>query len=163
MIDRGGPGRKVGEQLLEHANVLFAWRRWLRDGKWSRSTWQQQRGGLRRSFRHELQWGTRARCQKTAATCRALFAKERALWTFVRLPDIPETNNGAERALRHPVQWRKTSYGTASERGSRFVGSMLTVLATCQQHQQKALAYLTACCRAFSRNAVPPALIPHSG
>ena len=36
MIDRGGPGRKVGEQLLEHADVLFAWRRWLREGKWSR-------------------------------------------------------------------------------------------------------------------------------
>ena len=45
MIDRGGPGRKVGEQLLEHANVLFVWRRWLRDGKWRRRTWQQQMSG----------------------------------------------------------------------------------------------------------------------
>ena len=45
MIDRGGPGRKVGAQLLEHADVLFAWRRWLRDGRWSRRTWQEQKGG----------------------------------------------------------------------------------------------------------------------
>ena len=119
--------------------------------------------GLRRSFRHELQWGTRVRCKKTAATCRELLTKERGLWTFVRMPEISETNNSAERALRHPVQWRKTSYGTASERGSRFVENILAVLATCQQHQQNAFAYLTACCRAFSRNAVPPALIPHSG
>ena len=163
MIDRGGPGRKVGEHLLEHANVLFAWRRWLREGKWSCSTWQHQMGGLRRSFRLELQWGTRVRCQKTAATCRELLAKERALWTFVRMPDIPETNNVAERVLRHPVQWRKTSYGTASERGSRFVESILTVLATCQRHQQNAFAYLTACCRAYFQTAVPPALIPQPG
>jgi transposase len=163
MIDRGGPGRKVGEQLLEHADVLFAWRRWLCQGKWSQSTWQQQMSGLRRSFRHELQWGTRVRCKKTAATCRELLTKERALWTFVRMPEISETNNSAERALRHPVQWRKTSYGTASERGSRFVENILAVLATCQQHQQNAFAYLTACCCAFFRNAAPPALIPHPG
>ena len=31
--------------------------------------------------------------------------------------------------------------------------SLLTVLATCQQHQQNAFTYLTACCRAFFRNA----------
>jgi transposase len=79
------------------------------------------------------------------------------------MPEIAETNNAAERALRHPVQWRKTSYGTQSERGSRLVESMLTVLATCQQHQQNALAYLTACCRPFFKNAMPPALIPQPG
>ena len=163
MIDRGGPGRKVGEQLLEHADVLFAWRRWLREGRWSQGTWQAQMGGLRRSFRQELQWGTRVRCKKTAATCRDLLAKERALWTFVRMPEIDETNNRAERSLRHPVQWRKTSYGTQSERGSRFVESILTVLATCQQHQQNAFAYLTRCCRAYFKNTPPPALIPHPG
>lgn len=147
MIDRGGPGRKVGEHLLDHATVLFGWRRWVREGKWRRSTWQQQRRGLRRSFRHELHWGTHVPCEKTAATCRALLAKARALWTFVRRPAIAETTNAAERALRHPVQWRKTRYGTRSERGSRFVESLLTVLATCRQHQQNALAYLTACGR----------------
>src|SRR5262245_59946875 len=82
--------------------------------------------------------GTRVRCKKTAATCRELLVKERTLWTFVRIPEIAETNNAAERALRHPVQWRKPSFGTASERGSRFVESLRTVLATCQQHRQNA-------------------------
>ena len=160
MIDRGGPGRKVGEQLLEHIDVLFHWRRWLREGQWSRRTWQEQMGGLRRSFRQELEWGTTVRCRKTAATCRNLLAKEWALWTFVRIPEIEETNNCAERQLRHPVQWRKTSYGTASETGSRFVESILTVLATCQQQKHNAFAYLTACCHAFFRGTSPPALLP---
>ena len=163
MRDRGGPGRKVGEPLLEQADGLFAWRRWLQEGKWSRRTWQQQLSGLRRSFRQELQGGTRGRCKKTAATCRELLVKARALWTFVRIPDIDETNNAAEHSLRHPVHWRKTSYGTASERGSRFVESLLTVLAPWQQHQHNAFASLTAGCRAFFKNPVLPALIPQPG
>jgi hypothetical protein len=47
MIDRGGPGCKIGEHLLKHAHVLFVWRRCLREGQWSRSTWQQHMSGLR--------------------------------------------------------------------------------------------------------------------
>ncbi len=58
------------------------------------------------------------------------------------------------------MQWRKTSYGTASERGSRFVESILTVLTTCQQHRQNALAYLTACCQAFYAQRPVPSLVP---
>jgi hypothetical protein len=82
---------------------------------------------------------------------------------------VLQTSGGSDpfaefnRALRHPVQWRKTSYGTQSERGSRFVESMLTVLATCQRHQQNTFTYLTACCRAYFKTAMPPALIPQPG
>ena len=68
-----------------------------------------------------------------------------------------------DRSFRHPAQWRKTSYGTASERSSRSVESILTVLATCQQRQQNAFTYLTACWHAFFRNPAPPALIPQPG
>jgi hypothetical protein len=129
MLDRGGPGRKVGEQLLEHANVLFAWRRWLREGKWSRSTWQQQMGGLRRSFRQELQWGTQVPCEKTSATCRELLAKERALWTFVRLPEIDETNNRAEVRLvgQKPSTQDVWRIGPGAMRGILRLQNLLSV------------------------------------
>jgi hypothetical protein len=40
MLDRGGPGQRVGEALLEHARVLFVWWHWVRDGTWRRSTFQ---------------------------------------------------------------------------------------------------------------------------
>ena len=40
------------------------------------------------------------------------------LFTFIRFPGIPSTNNMAERALRHSVVQRKISGGTRSERGS---------------------------------------------
>jgi transposase len=162
MIDRGGPGQAVGEALLEHAQVLFAWWHWVRDGTWARSTLQSYVSTLRASFRAELETGTQCACPKTAATCRELLAREAALWTFVRVAGIDLTNNAAERSLRHAVQWRKVSYGTQSEKGSRFVAHVLTVLATCQQQRRNVLAYLTTCCEAFYAGRVAPSLLSHT-
>ena len=48
----------------------------------------------------------------------------------------------AERAVRHAVCWRKTSYGTDSERGSRFVERILTVVASCRQQGRGVLDFL---------------------
>jgi len=56
--------------------------------------------------------------------------------------------------------WRKVSFGTRSERGSRFVASMLTVLTSCQQQGRHALTYLTVCCQAFYANRAIPSLVP---
>jgi transposase len=160
MIDRGGPGQAVGEALLEHAQVLFAWWHWVRDGTWARSTFQQYVSTLRVSFRMELEWGSQGACPKTATTCRELLAREAALWTFVRVEGIDPTNNAAERQLRHAVQWRKVSYGTQSARGSRFVAHMLTVVASCQQQGRNVFAYLTTCCQAFYAGSAVPSLVP---
>ena len=160
MIDRGGPSQKVGEALLEHAHVLFAWWHWVRDGTWPRSTFQSYVRTLRASFKMELEWGTQNACPKTAATCRELLLREGALWTFVRVEGIAPTNNSAERSLRRAVLWRKVSFGTQSESGSRFVASMLTVLMSCQQQHRNALVYLTACCQAFYAHRPVPSLVP---
>ena len=162
MIDRGGLAQPVGEALLEHAQVLFAWWHWVRDGTWTRSTFQQYASTLRASFRVELENGSACGCPKTAATCRELLAREAALWTFVRVEGIDPTNNLAERQLRHAVQWRKTSYGTQSEKGSRFVAHILTVVASCQQQGRNVLAYLTACCQAFYSGGAVPSLLPQT-
>lgn len=40
------------------------------------------------------------------------------LFTFIRFPDVPSTNNLAERTLRHSVVQRKIFGGTRSKRGS---------------------------------------------
>lgn len=160
MIDRGGPGQSVGEILLEHAQVLFVWWHWVRDGTWKRFTFQSYVRTLRASFKMELEWGSQNACPKTAATCRELLAREAALWTIVRVEGIEPTNNAAERSLRAAVLWRKVSYGTQSESGSRFVASMLTVLTSCQQQGRNTLAYLTTCCRAFYASRAIPSLVP---
>jgi transposase len=82
------------------------------------------------------------------------------LWTFVRGEGIEPTNNAAERALRHAVQWRTMSYGTESPAGSQFVENLLTVVATCRQQDRPVLAYLTPCCQALSAGTAPPSLLP---
>src|SRR3712207_7179962 len=51
---------------------------------------------------------------------------EEWLWTFVDSEGVEPTNNEAERAERHGVLWRKTSGGTDSPQGSRFVERVLS-------------------------------------
>ena len=162
MIDRGGAGAPLGERLLEQANVLFGWWHWVRDGTWSRATFQRYARWLRGEVREELERGARCGCPKTAATCQELLKVEAALWTFVRVPGIDLTNNAAERALRHAVQWRKTSYGTDSVVGSYFVENVLTVVTTCRQQERNVLDYLTRCCQALSAGTPPPSLLPQT-
>ena len=84
---------------------------------------------LRRQVGEHLRSGAACGCAKTAATCAELLAVEASLWTFARVPGVEPTNNAAEREVRHAVCWRKTSFGTDSERGSRFVERVLTVVA----------------------------------
>jgi transposase len=162
MIDRGNAGARVGRQLLEYADVLFEWWYWVRDGTWRRSTLRHLVSVLRPAFREVLDAGTRCGCPKTAATCRELLAMEPAMWTFVRVEGIEPTNNAAERALRHAVQWRKTSYGTESAAGSHFVENLLTVVATCRQQERPVLDYLTQCCQALYTDTQPPSLLPQT-
>src|SRR3954468_15779934 len=88
---------------------------------------------IRWGVRQALDRGTSCASEKTAATCRNLLEGEEHLWTFLRVRGIEPTNNAAERALRHAVLWRKSSGGTASEWGSRFVERVLSVAATCRQ------------------------------
>ena len=66
------------------------------------------------------------------------------------------------RAIRPGVLWRKGSFGTQSEAGSRFVESRLTVVSTLQQQQRNSLAYLTTAYEAALHGAAAPSLLPAS-
>ena len=72
---------------------------------------------------------------------------------------MPPHNNAAERALRHGVIWRKTSHGTDSEVGSRYVERMLTTVATCRQRGRDVLDFLTACLRSRIDGTTAPSLL----
>ena len=161
MVDRANAGRPIGEELLCCAEDLFTWWYRVRDGTMTRSTFRRYAAELRPWVRSQLEAGAACACAKTAGTCREILAVEPALWTFVRVEGVEPTNNAAERALRHAVMWRKTSYGTDSEVGSRFVENILTVVATCRQQSRHVLEYLTACCQARLCHVGSPSLLPH--
>ena len=142
MIDRDDAGSTVGRDLLLNADVLFEqWAR-VRDGTITRDGFHRTYGWLRDEVRAALVRGTACGAAKTQTVCEGLLPIEAALWTFARRDGMEPTNNAAERAIRHAVCWRKTSYGTDSEPGSRFVERILTVVATARQHGHAILARL---------------------
>jgi transposase len=160
MIDRGGAARAVGLDLLAVSDDLFFFWPKVRDGTWRREQFQRQVPAWRAELRAALERGAGCGCAKAAATCRELLALEPALWTFADVAGVEPTNNAAERALRHAVQWRKTSYGTDSPGGSRFVEAILTVVASCRQQGRNVLEFVRACCEALRHKSTPPALVP---
>jgi transposase len=160
MVDRVSAGSAIGEELLCCAEDLFTWWYRVRDGTLSRSTFQRYVAELRPWVRSRLEAGTTCGCAKTAGACQEMLTVEPALWTFVRAEGVEPTNNAAERALRHAVQWRKLSHGTESEVGSRYVANILTVVATCRQQGRNVLEYLTGCCRAAIEGTAPASLLP---
>ncbi|HFF3632503.1 TPA: transposase [Legionella pneumophila] len=55
---------------------------------------------------------------------------------------MPPTNNHAERQLRPLVISKKLTFGTQSERGSRFIERIFSVVATCKQQQKDVLVFI---------------------
>ena len=160
MIDRGKPGKAIGETLLGQSNTLFHLWHQLEEGKLSRKRFQEAMKPVREAVRRALQSGLKNRCGQTVGTCKELLSHEQWLWTFVDVKGVQPTNNEAEREERHAVLLRKTSGGTDSAQGSRFVERVLTVVHTCRRQGKKVLDYLSACIQAGRQNRTPPSLIP---
>ena len=159
MIDRQAGGEGVGAALLEHCGQLFAWWREFRGGRIRRSTLRKYLCWLRVVVRSELESGRAGPCCRTAKVCRQILKVEKWLWTFARVEGVSPDNNAAERALRHGVIWRRTSGGTDSVGGSRFVGQLLSVVATCRQRGRQVLGYLRECFAASFQGRPAPSLL----
>ena len=97
---------------------------------------------------------------KTSGTCKQLLKRTNCLWTFVRHENVEPTNNVAERAIRHAVIIRKTSFGTHSEEGSRFIERILTVHASLRLQKRNILQFVHTACTAMLSGSVPPSLLP---
>jgi transposase len=160
MRGRSGASEKIGEALLAQAHQMFTWWHRVRAGTLQRSTFRSYMTPLRREVERLLEAGSRCGVSKTEGTCRDILKRREALWTFVQVAGVEPTNNGAERAIRPGVLWRKGSFGTQSAAGSRFVDSMLTVVATLKQQQRSVLEYLTTACEAALRGEAAPSLLP---
>ena len=89
-----------------------------------------------------------------------MFVHHRHFFTFVYEEGVEPTNNRAELALRHAVQWRKITFGTRSVEGELAVARLLTVTRTCQLQRINVLAYLTAAIHCRRGGHVVASLLP---
>lgn len=158
--DYGGADAQIGKALLVLVEQMFKWWERVRDGTLSRSTFRAYLIPLRGEVRKLLRQGTRSRTRKVAATCRDLLKLYPALWTFARVPGVEPTNNQAERMIRPGVMWRRVSFGTHSEAGSRFAERMLTTAATLKQQGRNVVDFVTRACDARLHGRRPPSLLP---
>jgi transposase len=161
MIDRQDQGSELGEGLLDHADILA--REWLkvRDGTRTRRWFQRSiLPWLREEVHQLLDSGSRCASVKTARVCGELLSLGASLWRFADCPGVEPTNNAAERAVRHAVCWRTTSYGTDSEGGSRFVERILAVVSSCRSQGREVLEFLTQAITAQQTQSPKPSLLP---
>jgi transposase len=165
---RGGPSERIGEGLLEEHDRMFAWWHRVRDGTLQRSTFRVYMRTVRKRVEALLAEGAALLHVKnmpdahrsTARSCAQILKVAPALWTFVQVDGVEPTNNAAERAVRHPVIWRKISYGTHSANGSRFVERILTTHATLSQQGRDVLTFLRDARDAALLKRAPPSLLP---
>jgi transposase len=157
IAEREGKSATVGQGLLDQTREMFDLWHLLREGKIAWSSWQRKVKPIQQGVKELLNAGTESGHHKTRHTCANILQVETCLWTFVRVGGVEPTNNNAERPLRRAVLWRKKSFGTKSESGSRFVERILTVVTSLRQQGRDVLEYLAAVC-----GGQPCCLLPDS-
>jgi transposase len=159
LVDRGGEAEPIGRWGLAEIERLFAlWHR-FRAGECDRPELKRRLIPLQARLGRLLRRGQASPDRKAAGLCRELTKWWPALWTFARVEGVEPTNNGAERALRPAVLWRKGSFGSESIAGSCFAERLLTVAATCRQQGRSLVHFLVAAGEAKLRDSLPPSLI----
>jgi transposase len=140
---------------------LFALWHCFRAGEFGRQELQRRLVPLQARMGRLVRRGQGSADHKAAALCRELNKWWAALSTFARVEGVEPTNNVSERALRPSVLWRKGSFGSDSEAGSRFTERLLTtVVASCRQQVRQLLDFLVAADEAAVRGMPAPSLLP---
>jgi len=162
MEDRGGESGIVGQWGKAELDKFFHHWHEFKRGETTRDQLKASTEPVRRSMEWLLDCGIECSHSKTANTCANLSKALPSFWTCVEHPGIEPTNNSSERELRHGVQWRRTSFGTKSDSGSRFVERMLTSVATCRLQGRNLYDFLKESVEAFIKGVPGPLLAPGS-
>ncbi len=155
LIDSGdGVEKRLGHDLMRPTRKLFRhWARY-RDGTLTRVGFQRLMKPIRQEINALLLRGAFA----GIGMAEELSNHRDWLWTFVEVEGVEPTNNASERALRHAVIWRKLSFGTQSESGSRFVETLLTVVETCRQQSRNVFVFVARAVEAHFAHHPAPSL-----
>lgn len=160
ILERSGASFTIGTNLkLQGEYLLALWAR-CRDDPAQRAVFLAELPQIQARVHAWLSQGVVCSDSQTAKTCANLLALEPALWTFASRTDVEPTNNAAERALRHPVIWRRLSYGTHSTSGSQFVERILTTVESCRLQRRDCLDFVRLAVIAHRAGQPAPSLLP---
>ena len=162
MFERGGESKTIGALLLAQVKLLFSLWHQLKIGTLSRFEFQFAIQPVRNEVYNLLFIGTFVNHAQTRRTCKNILQLKQALWTFVDREGVEPTNNSAERSLRRCAIWRRRSFGTQSENGSRFVERIMTAVTTLRQQKRDVLDYLILACKAKLIGKSVPSLLYRS-
>ncbi len=156
---RDGPAGKLGEELLEYTSLMFEYWSLLGEGQLSRAIFIERMAPVRLQVEALLERAVGLEELGISGSCADILQHREALWTFVLHAGVEPTNNHAERELRGLVMWRRRSFGSQSERGTRFAARMMTVAHTARKQGREILDFLVACCSPRPDGAPAPSLL----
>ena len=153
--ERGAAGAAFARDRLREA--FGHWQRFKRQ-EIDRETLQRDTAGVQPGLLAALRLGEAQGDRKFRGVCRTLQAEWDRMWLYLEAEGVEPTNNAAEQAIRPAVLWRKTSYGSQSERGRRYAEAMLSVTHTARKNGINVLRFLTEASRAALTGAPAPLL-----
>ena len=160
LVDSGGEADPDGRWgLAEIERLLTLWHQ-FRAREFDRQKLRRLLVPLQARLGRLLRRGQDSPDRKAAALCRELTKWWPALWISARVEGVEPTNNASERALRPAVLWRKGSFGSDTEAGSRFAERLLMVVATCRQQGRRLLDFLVAAAEAAVQGTAAPSMLP---
>jgi transposase len=158
--ERSGKSGRIGEELLVCVKKMFYYWHKVKNGTISKKQFKKLMEPTRRHVESLLEEGRRCGNKKTAGTCKKILKVKEALWTFIENEGVGPTNNLAEQIIRRIVIWRKTSFGTQSERGTLYLERIMTVVSTCKMQRRNVLDFITDAIRAHLAEVPVPSLLP---
>ncbi|MCP4150929.1 MAG: IS66 family transposase, partial [bacterium] len=114
---------------------------------------------IRARLKRACNIGSKSEHPKLRALAREILNDWDAVVAFVKNPELPATNNEAERALRHAVISRRISFGTRTSEGSRAYAALLSVIETCRLRKHDPWEYISQTITR-GRKGIAPKSIP---
>lgn len=154
----GEPGR-LGDQMLSTFYKIYSYWNKFQANRIDREYLIKSTKILRKNFKVVLIKAKACGHKATENTCKNIYKLLDSLWQFIFIDNIEPTNNIAERQIREYVIKRKLSHGSRSERGTRFLERIYSVVHTCKQKNIKTLEFIEKCVYNYFSNKSPPLLL----
>ena len=160
MVDRGGASEPIGTRLLQSGReMIHHWNRCKRNFT-KRQTFDTHLRRLKGEILDGLLEGSMCNDPKTAETCRRLGNACASLFVFAAHDGVSPTNNIAEQTIRKAVIFRKLSFSTEEQTGSRNLSVIFSTVETCRRQGLAAFDYIRAAVKNLFAGKTAPRLLP---